>query len=93
MIGLKKLRIVMAILAAVVLGVGTASANLIVNGDFEAGDSGFTSAYSLCRPGLLRLIQLGKVFGMKEHMASGLTPSHIIHYGPVLEITLRVPGI
>ena len=42
---LKKLTMVMAILAALALGVGTASANLITNGGFEAGNSGFTSTY------------------------------------------------
>jgi len=37
--------IVMGALAAFALGVGTASANLITNGDFEAGNTGFTSDY------------------------------------------------
>lgn len=37
--------IVMATLAAFAIGVGPASANLIVNGDFEAGNNGFSSDY------------------------------------------------
>jgi hypothetical protein len=42
---LKKLTIVMAILAALALGVGTAFAVPIPNGDFESGKTAFTSAY------------------------------------------------
>jgi hypothetical protein len=38
-----------AIAAAFLLGIaGTASANLIVNGDFEAGNAGFSSDYVYC---------------------------------------------
>ena len=43
---LKKLTIVMSILAALALGVGTAFAIVITNGDFESGNTGFTSAYT-----------------------------------------------
>jgi hypothetical protein len=46
MIGLKKLTVAMATLAALALGVGTAFAVPIPNGDFEAGDTGFISAYT-----------------------------------------------
>lgn len=46
MSGLKKLTILMATLAALALAVGPAFANLITNGDFEAGNTGFTSAYT-----------------------------------------------
>jgi hypothetical protein len=46
MSGLKKLTIVMATLAALALAVGPAFANLITNGDFEAGNQDFTSAYT-----------------------------------------------
>lgn len=42
---LKKLTIVMAILAALALVGGTASANLITNGDFSSGNTGFLSNY------------------------------------------------
>jgi hypothetical protein len=42
---MKKLTIVVATLAILVLGAGTALANSIVNGDFTAGNAGFTSAY------------------------------------------------
>jgi hypothetical protein len=42
---LKKLTIVMAILAALALGVGTAFAVPIPNGDFELGNANFSSAY------------------------------------------------
>jgi len=44
---LKKLVIVIATLATLALGTGTALAvNMIINGDFEAGNTGFTSAYT-----------------------------------------------
>jgi hypothetical protein len=45
MSGLKKITILMATLAALALAVGPAFANLITNGDFEAGNTGFSSAY------------------------------------------------
>ena len=52
MIILKKLTIVMATLAALTLGAGTALANLITNGDFQSGNIGFTSAYDyFAQPG------------------------------------------
>lgn len=38
--------VMVAILAALCLGVGTASADLITNGDFSGGNAGFTSAYT-----------------------------------------------
>lgn len=44
--GLKKLTFLMATLAVLTFGVGTAFANLITNGDFESGNTGFTSAYT-----------------------------------------------
>jgi len=42
---MKKLTIVVATLAILALGAGTALAQFITNGDFSAGNSGFTSAY------------------------------------------------
>jgi hypothetical protein len=45
MIGLKKLSIVVAILAGLALGAGTALAVPIPNGDFESGNTAFSSAY------------------------------------------------
>ena len=102
MISSKKLSIVMAILAAIVLGVGTASANLIANGDFGAGDSGFTSAYQyFAEPGTpATSYGLGyhapgprPAYTMKGHTVSGLIPVSIMDLGPISEITLRVQGI
>ena len=46
MIRSKNLTLLMATLAVLFLGVGTAFANLIPNGDFSAGNTGFTSAYT-----------------------------------------------
>lgn len=46
MINLKKLTILMAILAAFTLVAGTAFAVPIPNGNFESGNTGFTSAYT-----------------------------------------------
>jgi len=46
MINLKKLAIVIAIMALLALGVGSALAVPIPNGDFEGGNSGFSSAYT-----------------------------------------------
>ena len=46
MSGKKKLTILVVVMAALALGVGTAFANLITNGDFESGNTGFTSDYT-----------------------------------------------
>jgi hypothetical protein len=43
---IKKLIIIMVTVAALALGTGTALANLITNGDFESGNTGFTSSYT-----------------------------------------------
>jgi len=45
MIGVKKLALIMVTLAAVVLCAGPALANLVINGGFEDGNTGFTSDY------------------------------------------------
>lgn len=45
MIRLGKTFILIGLLMAIVLGAGPAFANLVTNGDFEAGNSGFTSEY------------------------------------------------
>jgi hypothetical protein len=46
MISIKKLTMVMSILAALALGAGTALAVPVPNGDFTLGNAGFTSAYT-----------------------------------------------
>jgi hypothetical protein len=44
-LGQKKLLVSLVCLLSLIFLAGSASANLVVNGDFEAGNSGFTSAY------------------------------------------------
>lgn len=85
MIGLKKLTIIMATLAALVLGAGTALAfNLIPNGDFESGYANFTSAYiyspsDYMPPGIFDV-------GSNPHSHHSLWASYSAHGGSLMMI-------
>ena len=88
---LKKLTILMAIVSALALGAGTAFAILIPTVTLSRGiliSQVPTRSMSL----FPARMHLGKVFGMKEHMASGPIPITIIHFGLVSEIILTGTG-